>query len=79
MSIKKAAMTGALALAAGIAAVPITTGYPAPDLPTLLMLRFSMVPTPEPCDEVVCKSPGNDRPDEPNFANAAASLHDPDN
>jgi hypothetical protein len=79
MGIKKTAMTSALALAAGIAAVPVATGYPAPDLPSFLMLRFAMIQTPGSCDEGVCKSPANDHPDEPNFANAAASVHDPDN
>ena len=65
MNVKKMVMTSALVLAAGIAVAPIATGYPALDLPTLLMLRFYTIPTTESCYEGVCKSPANDHPDEP--------------
>jgi len=64
MHIKKVAITSALALAAGIAAAPIGTAYSVAPLPTLLMLRFYIIPTTESCYEGACQSPANDHTDE---------------
>jgi hypothetical protein len=72
MSVTKMAMTSALALATGISAATIATGYPAQQLPTLLMLDFYIVPITGSCDEGLCKSPANDHPHEPASVNADA-------
>lgn len=67
MNVKKMAMTGALALATGMSAASTATGFlhAPPWLPPLLTAPFYTVPVNEFCYDGVCKSPANDRRDEP--------------
>jgi hypothetical protein len=77
MDIKKAAVTGALALAVGFSAARISTGCEEPDLSTLLMLRFYTIPTTGSCYEGECNAPANEHPHEPASDTVAIGVRNP--
>ena len=71
MDVKEIVISSALALATAASAASMAIGYPAQQLPLLLLQFPNMVPATGSCDEV-CNLPVNDHSSQPATVNPVA-------
>jgi hypothetical protein len=69
MNVKEMVVTSVLALATGLSAASMASGYPAQQLPLFFLQFPTMDPATDSCDGV-CKSPPTEHPGDPASVNA---------